>query len=203
MPIEVQRRTPRSRNLARCLNWLAPQGWNTNTQFFLVFLGVLCLHLWMAPFLMRSAATVDPGEPQGYFTSHGGGAADAPKNRATSVPTPPKPSVPAEMQEPLVLTDPSSKAPATPVAEADPAEDEKIADPDPAVPAPGTTVAETSAARPAAPGEADDSPRLSDLIAEAPSATKDPAEEVSRPSAPAPARSTPESEGRRQFRQLR
>lgn len=69
--------------LSQCLRKLAPRGWNTNTQFFLIFLAIFGLHLWLLPALMRSAGVKEPGDPQGYFTS-GPGAAET--NDTTSAP---------------------------------------------------------------------------------------------------------------------
>jgi hypothetical protein len=71
MSIEVLQRHLGPGMYTRLLKWMAPHGWNANTQFFLVFLGVLGLHLWLAPVVMRSATVAEPGDGQGHLTSEG------------------------------------------------------------------------------------------------------------------------------------
>ena len=70
MSIQIQKRSKRRpTTLAGWLALMAPQGLNTNAQFFLVFLGVVVLHLVLTPVFMRAAGTPEPGEPQGYLTT--------------------------------------------------------------------------------------------------------------------------------------
>lgn len=104
----------------RLKKW-APEGWNTNTQFFLVFLGILGLHLWLAQVLIQSAGTAEPGD--GPIVSTGpvtddaaspahtsGGEAVADLIRATPLEKPiPEfnPKAPPPPAETLVLTDAS------------------------------------------------------------------------------------------------
>ncbi len=70
MAIDIQRLLDHPAGyLSLALRRLAPRGWNTNTQFFLIFLAVLGAHLVAMPALMRSAGVREPGDPQGYLTS--------------------------------------------------------------------------------------------------------------------------------------
>lgn len=106
--------------LGRLKQW-APEGWNTNTQFFLVFLGILGLHLWLAQVIIHSAATAEPGdgpiEANGVVVEVSNSAGPSDENehtadliRATPLETPipefdpPPPPPPADT---LVLTDSS------------------------------------------------------------------------------------------------
>lgn len=63
MPAEVMNRFRDLSEWAqqRLRRW-APEGWNQNTQFLVVFLAILGLHLWLAQVLMRSADTAEPGD---------------------------------------------------------------------------------------------------------------------------------------------
>lgn len=70
MAIDIQRLLDHpTAYLSEAWRRLAPRGWNSNTQFFLIFLAVLGVHLVAMPALMRSAGVREPGDPQGYFTS--------------------------------------------------------------------------------------------------------------------------------------
>lgn len=97
---------------SRVLKKLAPRGWNANTQFFLIFLGILGVHLWALPTLMRSAGMTEPGDLQGYFTSgHQSGQTDVADRGTdevkTSAETKPEPAKSEKLiKETLVLTDP-------------------------------------------------------------------------------------------------
>ncbi len=127
-----------SEQLSQCLRKLAPRGWNTNTQFFLIFLAILGLHLWLLPALMRSAGVKEPGDPQGYFTS-GPETAEAGESRnsssspeASPASTDPAPAekseAPGSAEEALVLSD--SATVATPVKEAIGAETPESSEPE-------------------------------------------------------------------------
>ncbi|MCB1065061.1 MAG: hypothetical protein KDN20_19365 [Verrucomicrobiae bacterium] len=144
MPIEIQSRpSDRPEIIDRILHLVAPRGWNANTQFFLVFLAVLAVHLWVAPALMRSAADLEPGDPQGYFSSHGNEAvaptSETSKNTPDSAESS-KASVPKPLgfeEDKLVLTD--STLVAQPITESKP--EEKIEENPPVLPEPASKVA--------------------------------------------------------------
>lgn len=101
--------------VSQCLEKLAPRGWNANTQFFLVFLGILGLHLWLVPILMESAGVEEPGDKLAEIPEASQMAATTSGNGEKS--EPPSSGLRARKSEPvetLVLTDPPLVA--TPVS---------------------------------------------------------------------------------------
>lgn len=189
MSIEIQRRQRRPASLSEWLAKLAPKGLNTNTQFFLVFLAVLALHLVLAPVIRRAATHPEPGEPQRYLTSSGGEASASAVKTAAQ-----KPDTGASVPpvETLVLTDGKAKeaAPAVPKPKAAPIPAPKIpATPEPAKPATVAKPVESATQSPvdgpavATPVEG---PKISDLIE---SAGEKPAAEL--PAVRRPVRSIP------------
>lgn len=112
--------------VSQCLERLAPRGWNANTQFFLVFLGILGLHLWLVPILMESAGVEEPGDKlaeipeasQTALTTSGNGEKSEPSSSDRRT----KKSEPVET---LVLTDPPLVAtPVSPKEKDSPKKDE-------------------------------------------------------------------------------
>lgn len=131
MSIEIQRRQRRPASLSEWLAKLAPKGLNTNTQFFLVFLAVLALHLVLAPVIRRAATHPEPGEPQRYLTSSGGEASASAVKTAAQ-----KPDTGASVPpvETLVLTDGKAKE-AAPAVQSDVPKPKAAPIPAPKIPA--------------------------------------------------------------------
>lgn len=176
MSIQIQRRYRRPTSVKEWFARVAPKGLNTNTQFFLVFLAVLGLHLWLAPAFMSAAADPEPGEPQRYLTSDGT-PADTKSLDSRG------PSDAAE-RERLILADGEAKREAAGSGTAAPSE--KSALPTPAVPvAPPAETPKPAAPAPVAENKpvAGPEPRIADLI---PAKPAEPAKTAVKDPIPAP-----------------
>ena len=184
MSIEVLSRSTPPGARSGWLSRLAPAGWNTNTQFFVIFLGVVVLHLLFAPALMRWAGEPEPGEPRRYLTS---GEGDGPGAASAAAETPPATEDTVGLEE----NDDDAEDPASPPAGevslaqsgsgTDDSGDSPSSEPDPA-PTESASAGEPLVAHPVTP------------------ATASPEPEKEGP--PPPGELAKKGEGKRRFRQL-